>query len=206
VSEQSGDQPTPTSLDGRSWTAPQLTDGLIVLDGMTLADVPAVVSACCDDEIQHWLPLPNPYRPQDAIDFISGQPCSAVANQAWIFAIRPRAGDRLIGCIGVHAQSTGVVMLGYWIAPQDRRRHHAARALRLAAGFAFDTLGARRAEMLIDPRNVPSQRTALRAGAIYEGLRRNAIREGDKDHHSDVYALVPSDLRLGEFDLALRAP
>ncbi len=192
--EQSGDQLTSTSLDGRGWAAPQLADGLTVLNGMTLADAPAVASACCDDEIQRWLPLPNPYRLQDAIDFISGQPCSAVANQAWIFAIRPRARDRLIGCIGVHTQSTGVVMLGYWIAPQDRRNHHAARAIRLAAGFAFDTLGARRAEMLIDPRNVPSQRTALRAGAIYEGLRRNAMREGGKDHHSDVYALVPSDL------------
>lgn len=85
-------------------------------------------------------------------------------------------------------------MLGYWIAPQDRRRHHATRALRLAAGFAFDTLGARRVEILIDPSNAPSRRTALRAGAIYEGLRRNAMRKGGKDYHSEVYALVLSDL------------
>lgn len=192
--EQSGDQTTSTSLDGQGWATPQLADGLTVLDGMTLADAPAVASACCDDEIQRWLPLPTPYRLQDAIDFISGQPCSAVANQAWIFAIRLRARDRLIGSIGVHAQSSGVVMLGYWIAPQDRGHHHAARAIRLAAGFAFDKLRARRVEMLIDPRNVPSQKTALRAGAIYEGLRRNAMRKCGKDHHSDIYALVPSDL------------
>lgn len=192
--EQSSDQPTSTSLDGRGWVAPQLVDGPTVLDGMTLANAPAVAAACRDDEIQRWLPLPNPYRLQDAIDFISGQSRSALANQAWIFAIRPHIKDRLTGCIGVHAQTTGVVTLGYWIAPQDRGRHHATRALRLAAGFAFNTLGARRVEILIDPMNVPSKRTALRAGAIYEGLRRNAMREGGTDHHLDVYALVPSDL------------
>lgn len=194
MSEQSGDRPTSTSPEGQVLVAPQLADGLTVLNGMTLADAPAVVSACGDDESQRWLPLPNPYRLQDAIDFITKQPGSAVANQEWIFAIRPRARDRLIGCIGVHAQSTGVVMLGYWIVPQDRRRHHAARAIRLAAGFAFDTLRARRAEILIDPRNVPSRRTALRAGAIYEGLRRNAMQKNGKDYHWEVYALVPSDL------------
>ncbi|MGH3932613.1 MAG: GNAT family N-acetyltransferase [Pseudonocardiaceae bacterium] len=192
--DQRGDQPASISLNDQGWAAPLLTDGLTILDGMTLADAPAVASACRDEETQRWLPLPNPYLLQDAIDFINGQRGSAATNQAWIFAIRPHTRDRLIGCIGVHAQSTGVVMLGYWIAPQSRRCHHAARALRLAAGFAFDTLRARRAEMLIDSQNMPSRRTALRAGAIYEGLRRNAMRAGGKDHDSDVYALVPADL------------
>lgn len=85
-------------------------------------------------------------------------------------------------------------MLAYWIAPQDRGHHHAARAVRLAARFAFDILGSRRAEMLIDPQNVSSRKAALRAGAIYEGLRRNAVRAAGENHNCDVFALVPSDI------------
>ncbi|MGH3696737.1 MAG: GNAT family N-acetyltransferase [Pseudonocardiaceae bacterium] len=164
---------------------------------MTLADVPEVATACCDEEIQRWLPVPDPYRRQDAIDFISGQRRSAVVNQAWFFAVRPSITGRLIGCIGVHAQSTEVVMLAYWIAPQARGHHHAVRAIRLAASFAFNSLGARRAEILIDPRNVPSGRAALRAGAVFEGLCRNAMRKSGEDHHPDVYALVPANLSGG---------
>ncbi|MGQ0772894.1 MAG: GNAT family N-acetyltransferase [Pseudonocardiales bacterium] len=160
---------------------------------MTLADAPSVMSACRDDETQRWLPLPNPYRLQDAVDFINGLPGLAAAKRAWIFAVRSRVRNRLIGCIGVHLQCEGVVMLAYWIA-HDRGHGHAARAVRLAARFAFDVLGARRAELLIDSQNVSSQRAALRAGAIYEGLRRNAIRAAGQDHNCDIFSLVPSDV------------
>ncbi len=49
----------------------ELRDGDIELRPWTLDDVPAIVAACNDAEIQHWIPvIPRPYTEADARAFV----------------------------------------------------------------------------------------------------------------------------------------
>jgi RimJ/RimL family protein N-acetyltransferase len=144
---------------------------VITLGRLTLADAPTIALACSDPETQAWLPLPAPYTVEDAMNFVRRQNETWAAGTEWIFASRRAGDDRLVGTAGVHPQEPGVVSLGYWTAPGQRRCGYASRAIRLAALFAFDHLHAGRVEIVVDERNVASRATARRAGARETGTR-----------------------------------
>lgn len=155
-----------------------LADGVIVLGQLTPADALNIAVACSDSETQRWLPLPDPYTAEDALTFVRRQDTAWAVGSGWIFAVRCVGQDPLIGTVGVHDQGSDVVTLGYWTAPGHRRLGYAARAVRLAALFAFDNLHARRVEILVDKHNAASRATACRAGAREDGHRLMAVDDG----------------------------
>ena len=152
-------------------TRPLLTDGVITLGRLMLADAPSIAFACSDPDTQAWLPLPTPYTVADAVGFVRRQDETWATGSEWIFAVRPVGHRLLSGTVGVHPQAPEVVSLGYWTAPECRRRGYASRAVRLAALFAFVRLHACRVEIVVDGRNVASCAAARRAGARETGTR-----------------------------------
>jgi ribosomal-protein-alanine N-acetyltransferase len=84
--------------------------------------------------------------------------------------------------------------LGYWLAPAARGRGVASRAVRLIAGWAFETLELARLEITCGPDNRGSQRVAERCGFSYEGLLRShmAFKGGRRD--TLVFSLLPGEL------------
>ena len=69
--------------------------------------------------------------------------------------------------------------IGYVIAPDARGRGIATRAVSLLTEWGLGTLGLRRIELRIDPRNTASCRVAERAGYTQEGILRSmAFKEG----------------------------
>ena len=59
-----------------------------------------------------------------------------------------------------------------WLAPDARGHGHAARAARIALGWAFETLGLARVEMSTTTENRAAQRFARNLGFTYEGTMR----------------------------------
>jgi RimJ/RimL family protein N-acetyltransferase len=142
----------------------RLTDGEIVLRPFELDDVGQIHDACQDASIQRFIPVPRPYRREDATAYI------ARARRQWLdgtkaaFAIADATSDELLlGAISL-ALCGSAGTAAYWIAPPARNRGVAVRALRLLDDWAFAQLGLGVIILEIRPDNATSQRVAVRAG------------------------------------------
>jgi len=157
---------------------PPLTDGTVVLRLPRDADAPAIAAACCDPEIARWIPVPTPYRLEDARLFV------AFAAEAWstgrepTFVIADSASRTLVGTIAIHRRpdEPGKAAVGYWLAPEARGRGAATRAVRLVVRWAFTVEpNLIRMELLTLVGNEASGRVALRAGFAREGVLRRYL-------------------------------
>jgi RimJ/RimL family protein N-acetyltransferase len=163
--------------------APPLTDGEIVLRPWQHGDVPAVAAACQDPEIPRWTVVPENYTERHARDFINGTPGDIASGRELALAVVD-SGDRLLGAIGMSNFDWPDLKaeIGYWMAPEARRRGVGSRATRLLATWALTELGLERLELLAHPANEASQRLAERAGFVREGtLRRYRRRHGVRE-------------------------
>jgi RimJ/RimL family protein N-acetyltransferase len=152
----------------------------LVMRPPTQDDVDAITRACQDPENQRWLTaLPSPYTREDALHFVTQiVPQGRDERRDLSFAVE--ADGDLVGMCGLHALTTGRLgpEIGYWIAPEARRRGYAAEAARGLAGWAL-AHGAPRAHLFTDVHNAPSQAVARRAGFEEEGVVRGCLHYRD---------------------------
>ena len=184
------DTPWPVPLH---WPAEPLTDGVVLLDRLTLDDVPRVVLGCTDEASQRWLPLPKPYGEAEASSFIESRETAAQAGNELTFAVRGAADGVLSGAMGLSQRGYRYEAdIGYWTAPDRRGRGWTARAVRLVARYALSTMPLRRVEVLASVDNRHSQGVASGAGATYEGVRRRGMPTPDEGDAA-VFSLIRAD-------------
>jgi RimJ/RimL family protein N-acetyltransferase len=167
-----------------------------VLDRPVEADLAAIVTACSDPETMRWMPFPDPFTEEHARACLEPVPHPPTAGCRLHLAIREAPGGPLAGMISVRFRDTWECASGYWIHPDARGRGLASRAIAACARHAFATWGPKRLELLIRSDNLGSRRAAQRAGAVFEGIRRNGVLFADRDELFDalIYALIPEDL------------
>jgi RimJ/RimL family protein N-acetyltransferase len=169
----------------------ELRDGDILLRPWTLDDVPAIVAACNDAEIQHWIPvIPRPYMEADALAFVQGDVPGLGTHQ---FAIT--SDGRVVGSIGMKVNEMGSGHIGYWCAADARGRGVTTRALRLLCKHSLEELGLERLELITDPDNRASQRVAEKVGFQGEGVLRSHLLHPDgRRRDSVMFSLLPGEL------------
>ena len=131
----------------------------------------AVHAACQDTELQRWTTVPVPYLPEHAAEFVGPVAAATWAEGGALFAVEDDGG--LVGSMGVAGVRDGVATVGYWTAAQRRGQGLTGEALRVLSRWALDGLGARRVELIADPANRASCRTAEGAGFRAEGVLRS---------------------------------
>ncbi len=143
---------------------PPLTDGVIVLRPFVPGDADAIYRACQDPEIQRFIPVPRPYRREDAEAYVERTQRQWADGSKAAFAIADAADpDVVLGAINV-AISGAVGNSGYWVAPTARGRSVARRALRLLTEWALGPLGLGVVLLEIRPENERSIRVAEACG------------------------------------------
>jgi RimJ/RimL family protein N-acetyltransferase len=170
-----------------------LRDRDLELRPWTMDDVPAIVDACNDPEIQHWIPtVPRPYTEDDARAFVRGEVAGVGGQQ---FAITEDG--CVVGSIGIGVNErfrNGHI--GYWCARGARGRGLTTRALRVLCRHALDELGLERLELITDPDNRASQRVAEKVGFRREGVLRSHLLHPDgRRRDSVLFSLLPGELR-----------
>ena len=166
----------------------------VVLRTWRLDDAPAVAEACRDTEIARWLAfVPQPYNLDDARRYI--QDCIETSGDRRPFAITDAETGALIGSIDMRITRLGAGHIGYWMAPQARRRGRTTAALRALSRWAIEELGLGRLELATDQHNIASQRVAEKAGFQREGVLRAMLptREGAR-RDGVMFSLLPGEL------------
>ena len=179
--------------------SPPLSDGVVALRPWRERDVPAITSACRDDDIALWLDqVPQPYSEADARTYV------AMTRRGWkegthaAFAVTDAKTGEVIGSIGVHwlDPEQGVAEVGYWVRLEARGRGVATRATKLVSRWAVASCGMKRLQLRADQRNVASQRVAERAGFRKEGVLRSARFNPRQGRRVDfvLYSLLADEL------------
>lgn len=156
----------------------ELTGGLVCLRAFTSADAPAVFAACADPQIRRFTSFSEPETVDDASAWIASQGEWRRQGQGIDLAIVPNAtdpaaADQVVGAAGLTevAPDHRRAEIGYWVAPQHRRRGYATAALELLSRWALGPpLDLVQLNLNVDADNLPSRCTAERAGYRLQGI------------------------------------
>ena len=176
----------------------QLSDDLILLRPPRDEDITAIHAAVRVSlaELHPWMDWAT-----EAYDEAAARRWLDIVQLAWShssafqFAITEAASGQYLGSCGVDGinDKYRFCNLGYWVRSDRTRRGIASRAARLAARFAFQTVGLIRAEIVIAAGNLASQRAAEKAGAHYEGILKNRMVVRMDVYDAVMYSFSPTD-------------
>ncbi|AXG78151.1 GNAT family N-acetyltransferase [Streptomyces paludis] len=174
-----------------------LTTERLLLRPLTPDDIDTVFTTCQDPGIQRWTTVPSPYERQHAVDFIERiAPDGWRDGTAYTFGVQRRDGGPLIASAALHFPRAGTWEVGYWTAPEHRRRGYTAEAVRALCHWAFTTVGAIRVEWRAEAGNTGSRVVAEKAGFVIEGTLRGGLLNKGTVRDCWIGGLLPSDLRL----------
>ncbi|HKE53072.1 MAG TPA: GNAT family protein [Actinomycetes bacterium] len=143
---------------------PVLTDGVVVLNAYTAADVAAHLAGEDEETARRfgWRPHAST---EDTVREAFGR-CAhdwETAGPTRAFAVREAATDRLVGGCELRLQPDGSAQVSYWTSSAERRRGHATRALTLLLQYAR-SVGVGQADAEVATDNLASRRVAENAG------------------------------------------
>ena len=173
---------------------PPLAHGNLRLRPWSLDDVEETVRCCNDEQVRRFLPpIPIPYTPLDAEEFISAADEMLERDSMSMVACDADSGV-LRGAVGMRVLEPGLAQFGYWVDPDVRGRGVATAALRLLSRWAMDELPLARLQLFTDVENESSMRVAERAGFIREGLLRNWYDLRGERRDAVMFSLLPGDM------------
>jgi RimJ/RimL family protein N-acetyltransferase len=143
---------------------PPLTDGVLALRLFEDTDAEQITEACQDPALQRYIPVPRPYRLDNARDYIIRTRRQWDEGVKAAFAIT-RVDDpaTVLGAINLATVGLGGNS-AYWVHPAARGAGVASSALRLVADWALGDLGLGVVLLEIRPENLPSAAVARAAG------------------------------------------
>lgn len=179
----------------RVFPTQSITHDAITLRTLCASDAPFIAIAGADAETQKWLPLPKPYTIDDATHFIGEiAVATQTAGTGIVFAIEQN--DIFVGCIDVKRTEwvNGDCEIGYWTMPEHRGRGFMTQALTILSKWVLVEQGFVRVEVRVAVDNLSSQRVAVKAGFIREGIARQAGRVHGGRVDLIIFSRVLSDL------------
>jgi RimJ/RimL family protein N-acetyltransferase len=176
-----------------------LTTDRLVLRPFAAEDVDAVAAACTDPEIARWIPIPVPYRREDAVEFVENVSTAGWRDDTmYNFGVFTREGGTLVGSMGLVRiallrATERQAELGFWTAEEQRGMGYTVEAARAVIGWAFADLGVERLEWVATVGNVASRAVAERLGFVMEGTQRGKIVHRGVRRDAWAAALLPTD-------------
>jgi RimJ/RimL family protein N-acetyltransferase len=177
-----------------SYPDPPLEQDGLRLRPWSLDDLDDVVRCCNDEQVRRFLPpIPIPYTPLDAEEFISGAD-EALERDSMTMVAGDAESGALRGAVGVRMVDPGVVQFGYWVDPDARGRGVATTTLHMVSRWALRELEPFRLQLFTDVDNEISMRVAERAGFVREGTLRNWYNLRGERRDAVMFSLLPRDL------------
>ncbi|MFF8280156.1 GNAT family N-acetyltransferase [Streptomyces lateritius] len=177
-----------------SLVVPRLAAGAHDLRPWEMADLPLVREASADPYIPLITTVPPVYSRAEGEAFVRRQWTRSETGAGYPFVIERRRDARPVGTIGLWLRDLpeGRATLGYWIAAPHRGEGAAGAALSAVSEWALGTLAVPRLQLLVEPWNTASARTAERAGFEREGVLRAWQEVGGERRDMVMYGRVGS--------------
>lgn len=174
---------------------PELTAERVRLRGFRADDLDDFYAVHADPEVMRYWSFPAWTQRSQAHARFASAMAGRDPDKLLCWAIAERSDDRLIGGVTLFAidRAQGRAEIGYALRSDRWGRGLAREALPLALAHAFDTLGLRRIEADIDPRNAASCTLAERMGFMREGVLRERWRVAGELQDSALYGLLARD-------------
>jgi ribosomal-protein-serine acetyltransferase len=179
--------------------AATLTDGVVQIRPLAEHDAHPIFEAISESlpQLRTWLTWCRPgYDLYDCTAYILKAQADWQKGQQFNFGTFDVKTHALLGSVALNQITVAhkFANVGYWVRSSKAGQGIATASVKLIAKFAFQTLGLNRLEIIVPVGNVPSQRTALKAGAFFEGTLRQRIMLSGKLHDANLYSLLPQDL------------
>lgn len=171
---------------------PRLYRPPVVLRAFEDRDAPVVAAASRDPLIPLITSVPATGAAEDLLAYVARQHSRLDTGFGYSFAVVDASSDSAVGQIGLWTPevATGRATVGYWIAPQARRRGYARTALAALTEWAFTIDEIARVQLHVEPWNEGSWRAAEACGYQREGLLRSWQRVGEGRKDMYVYSVV----------------
>ncbi|MFB4302149.1 GNAT family N-acetyltransferase [Actinomadura sp. NTSP31] len=151
-------------------------------------DIPAMAELFDDPDVARFTPLRSPFDLEAARAYLDAARRARAEDRKIQLAVTsdgrtPQGEILLFRCVAddpAHRFGGPAAELGYAIGLRHRRQGLASRAVRLAAGYARETLGFSTLVLRIDPDNTGSERVATASGfelTELAPLSRGAVRD-----------------------------
>ncbi|MBV9957370.1 MAG: GNAT family N-acetyltransferase [Acidobacteria bacterium] len=178
----------------------ELTDGTILLRPWRTDDEDALYDAVMESlkELAPWMPWCHAgYQREESRTFLASREDAWRNDTEYGFAMIDVETGELLGSLGINQVNREYRManLGYWVRSSRTGRGVALRATLLGARFAFEQQRFERIEIMAAVGNLPSQRVALKAGALREGILRRRLWIGEQPHDAVMFSLLREDLQ-----------
>ena len=111
------------------------------------------------------------------------------------FAIFDAQDNKFLGGVSLNLinRERGSANLGYWVRTSRQNRGIAHAAAIVLAKAGFEDLKLNRIEIAVAVENYPSQKVAEKAGAMREGVLRQLISIGGKQHDAVMFSFIRED-------------
>jgi RimJ/RimL family protein N-acetyltransferase len=187
---------TSTMTDGLRLPEPPISLSGYHLRPWAMSDVPELVAAWRDPEMHRWIPEEvNPFEDAQAVAFIDDAARQLTEGRATALAIVETSTDRAVGSVTLHVWGPRHWSLGYWVAPEHRRRGLATEAVTEVSRWAFSANPRLARLSLYTLRgNEASQKVARNAGFQHEGLLRRWGEVGGEQLDWEMFSLIREDL------------
>jgi RimJ/RimL family protein N-acetyltransferase len=161
---------------------------------LTADHLPGLRELVVDPEVLAFTRIPTPVPPDFAETWLARYETGRREGTAEAFAAVDGDGAFLgLGLAPKLDPAAREVELGYIVAPHARGRGVGTALLAHLTTWAFETAGALRAELVIDVRNVASQKMAVRCGYTLEGVMRSVHLKQDERVDAQLWSRLPTD-------------
>ena len=173
-------------------TMPRLQGSRVELRAFDSGDQALVTSVVSDPLIPLITTVPEHADVGAVAAYIERQRGRLEEGAGYSFAIADLVSSAGVGQIGLWTREAhlGRATIGYWVAPEFRRRGYASDALALLTAWAGSLAGLRRLQLFVEPWNAGSWRAAEACGFEREGLLRGWELVGDQHKDMYVYSLL----------------
>ena len=173
---------------------PRLTGSTVALRPWADADVPTLVQAYADREIQRW--HCRSLEESDAAAMIRQGRCSWAAETGASWAVTSLDDDRVIARVAFREVdlADGFAEVGYWVLPSARGRGVVGDAVTTLSTWALQTVGLQRVAIQHSVQNTASCRVAVTCGFVAEGTARASVLHTDGWHDMHVHGRLRTDV------------
>lgn len=171
---------------------PTLHTDRLLLRGPVAGDLPALLAIYGDPVVARFLSAPAWATEAQAEHWLARMQAGHANGSSLQLMLVPADGGAAIGTCTLfqfHRESRRAE-IGYVLGPPHWGQGYMHEALRALVAYGFDTLGLRRLEADIDPRNAASARSLERLGFTREGRLRERWEVAGEISDSDLYGLL----------------